>query len=181
MKPTDDIANLAQRVQKGDLLAAELLYERYASAMYLVSHRITNHKVSTEDILQEAFAKSFTKISSLKDKKRYGGWLKKMVVNASIDYVKKNRNWERLDTQYDLAAEVEEEAIPNVSMEQIQKAIAKLPEKCRMVFTLYLLEGYTHEEVGGMLGVATSTSKSQYRYALKLLRRDLEGLMKGVV
>lgn len=175
MKPADEIAKLVHRVQKGDLLAAELLYERYAPGMYLVSYRITNHRTTSEDILQDAFAKSFTKLDTLKDKKRYGGWLKQMVVNGSIDAVRKNRNWESIEDQYHLADESEpKEEIPAVTKDAIYIAIGKLPEKCRTVFTLYLIEGYTHKEVGEMLGLAISTSKSQYQYALKLLRKILK-------
>lgn len=175
MKPTDEITTLVQRVQRGDLLAAELLYERFAAAMFLVSHRITNHRTTSEDILQEAFAKSFTKIETLKDRKRYGGWLKQMVVNGSIDAVRRSRQWESLEGQYHLTDESEAtEEIPAATTEAIHKAISELPEKCRTVFSLYLIEGYTHKEIGEMLSLATSTSKSQYQYALKLLRQKLK-------
>ncbi len=173
MRPATEISELVKRVQKGDMLAAELLYERYAVAMYLVSFRITNNKETSEDILQEVFVKSFTCLNNLKDKNRYGGWLKRMIVNASIDAVKAKRNWENIDDHYELTEE-EEEAIPGISPEVINRAITALPEKCRTVFSLYLIEGYSHAEVADLLDIALSTSKSQYQYALKLLRKMLK-------
>jgi len=160
-------------MQAGDQLAAERLYQRFSGAMLLVSTRITQDRMASEDILQEVFLKSFTRIESLQDKSRYGGWLKRMIVNASIDYVKNRKDWKVIDEDYELPDEKNEAEIPGINADQIEAAIGKLPPKCRTVFSLYLIESYSHAEVAELLHISLSTSKSQYQYALKLLRNEL--------
>lgn len=174
MEARTNIADLALRVKKGDMLAAERLYENYAPGMLLISQRITNDRMTSEDILQESFVKSFTKIEKLKEPAKYGGWLKQMVINASITSVKKKKSWIEIDDRIDLEEEVEEEKIPKATTDAIHRAIKELPDRCRTVFSLYLIEGYTHAEVAETLDVSVSTSKSQYRYALKLLRSKIK-------
>lgn len=162
------------RLSSGDDLAAEMLYEQFSNQMYALSYGITQDKMAAEDILQEAFTKSFLGIAGLREASRYGGWLKRMVVNGSIDWLKRRPQWDELDMGQHEMAQSDGEAVPAVSTEEIHRGIASLPAKCRLVFTLYLIEGHTHKVVAEMIGISISTAKSQYAYALKLLRKKIK-------
>lgn len=151
------------------------LYEAYAKEMMATSQRITNHKADSEDILQEAFITSFQRIDQLKEESKYGGWLKQIVVNQSLNFVKKKRKYSSLDTIEEIAETDEDSSIAfeGLDFEKLKVAIQNLPDGSREIFSLYLLEGYKHREIAEKMNIAVSTSKSQYRYAIKLLREKL--------
>ena len=144
--------------------------------MFNVAFRITNNYVEAEDVLQEAFVRAFRKLDSFKGDSTFGAWLKRIVVNTSINQLRKKRaefvglEDERLEMQYE--AEVEREC--QWDMKEIRKAIADLPEGYRVVFSLYCIEGYDHAEIGSILGISEATSKSQYSRAKKKLRETLK-------
>lgn len=151
------------------------LYESFSQEMMATSQRITNSRVDSEDILQEAFMTSFRKIGQLKDELGYGGWLKRIVINSSLRQVKSRRNYTDLQTlELEESAEQEGRWYEGISFDLIRQAIQELPDGCREIFSLYLLEGYKHREIAEALEVAVSTSKSQYSYALKLIRTKLK-------
>ncbi len=178
MNKTEIIEGLVKRVVAGDMLAAEQLYERFFGAMFHISFQMTQDKMLSEDILQDCFTKSFIKINQLKIDSQYGGWLKRMVINASIDAVKKRKNW--VDFDQEILNEVSIgyqntnwSKIEGLDIDSVNQAIAELPERSRLVCCLFLIEGNTHKEISEILEISISTSKSQYQYALKLLRRKL--------
>ena len=150
------------------------LYEAFSKQMMATSLRITNSKPDSEDILQESFLHSFQKIEQLKVDEHYGAWLNQIVVNASLKHVKNRIDYTTL-FEIGHVADVQEEArwYEGISFQSIKKEIQNLPDGCREIFSLYLMEGYKHTEVAKLLGVSVSTSKSQYRYALKLLKEKL--------
>lgn len=153
----------------------KVLYQLFAKSMLTLSFRITQNMEDSEDILQESFLTSFQQIHTLKIAKTYPAWLKRIVVNNSISATRKQRRFEELTVTAE-SIEIDEEDdswYKNVPFEQIKKAINQLPNGCREVFTLYLMEGYKHKEVAEILQISVSTSKSQYRYSLKLLKEVL--------
>jgi RNA polymerase sigma-70 factor (ECF subfamily) len=141
--------------------------------MLTVSYRITNDLQESEDILQESFLQSFSRIGQLKAPKRYGHWLSRIVVNNSLKSRRKKLRFEVLDDLPDSATEMGNGWYRQLPPAVVGQAIQELPEGARTVFTLYLMEGYKHQEVAETLGINLSTSKSQYRYALKLLKKNL--------
>ena len=169
-----DLAELVERVKKRDMLAMKILYKNSSNAMMTLSRRITQNQAESEDILQEAYMKSFERISSLADPKTYYAWLKRIVINDSLTAVKKKRHFKEIDFVEIEIEPVEESWFQKVPMKEIKKAIMSLPHGSREVFTLYLMEGYKHREIAEMLNISLSNSKSQYQYALKLLRKKLE-------
>jgi len=173
MKDTTYIASLVQQLRQKEVLALQGLYKIYAKEMMSSSLRITNSIKDSEDILQDSFVDSFNKIKQLKENKSYGAWLKRIVINASLKWVKQKRSFENLNTMEIVESSEDDCSYQDVPFETIQKAIQNLPDGCREIFTLYLLEGYKHKEIADELGISTSTSKSQYRYALKLLKEKL--------
>ena len=161
------------QVKKNDVVAMRTLYEKYSKEMLATSFRITNNLQDSEDILQDSFLASFQKINQLKEGGKYVGWLKQIVVNNSLAHIKKKVNFKNLTTVEDRAEEEEENWFEGISFEKIREAIQELPEGSRQVFSLYLLENHKHREIAEMLGISISTSKSQYRYALKILKDKL--------
>jgi RNA polymerase sigma-70 factor (ECF subfamily) len=160
---------------EGDRSAQYAFYKKYSKAMYNISYRITNDPDDAADVLQEAFLSAYKYMHSFKGESSLGAWLKRIVVNASINHIKKQRiiyePIENLDAG-------EEETIRDedivLELERVRSAIQQLPDGFRMVFSLYLLEGYDHREIAGILGISESTSKSQYNRAKKKLKEILK-------
>lgn len=138
--------------------------------MYNVSLRIVNDETEAEDVMQEAFLKALQKINTYRGEVSFGAWLKKIVVNRSLDVLKKRKvifeeiNERKHDSE-DYKMDVKE-----VNPEIIKKAINELPDGYRVVLSLYLIEGYDHEEISGILGISNSASRTQYMRAKNKLR-----------
>ncbi len=156
------------------MVAMRSLYETFSKEMMATSLRITNQLADSEDVLQEAFITSFQRINQLKEEGKYGGWLKQIVINQSLNFVKKKRNYASLEVMPECSEAQEDSFDARVFVfDKIKEAIHKLPNGSREIFSLYLLEGYKHKEIAEKMNISVSTSKSQYRYALKLLREKL--------
>lgn len=170
--------SLVERCKAGESKAQFELYKQYAKAMYSICLRISNHETEAEDILQEAFVAAFRKINEFRNDSTFGAWLKRIVVNTAINYVRKRRmelvpmeNARGLEDESDKDKhKIEEETY---QIEQVKAAIRKLPDGFRVVLSLYLLEGYDHAEIAEVLGISESTSKSQYNRAKTKLREFL--------
>lgn len=173
MKDPTYIAELVQRVQNKDLLAMKVLYNDFAREMLTISYRITQNKIESEDIIQESFMTSFDKINKLNEPKNYRAWLKRIVINNSLNAVKKKVHFEEVETISDYVETEDSNWYEGISFDKIKAAIDDLPDRCRAVFSLYLLENYKHREIAELLNISVSTSKSQYQYALKLMKAEL--------
>ena len=130
-----------------------------------------NNRTDAEDILQEAFADCFTNIASFRYESTFGAWLKKIVVNKCINHLKKRKADLVFDEQIPNIEDDSDENESDYDHRQIFNAIEKLPDGYRVVLSLYLLEGYDHEEIASILGITESTSKSQYMRAKEKLRK----------
>jgi len=165
---------------QGSRAAQFELYKLYAKAMYNVAQRILNYEEEAEDVLQEAFLDAFTRIVDFRQETTFGLWLKQIVINKSINYLRK-RKVEFVST--DEISEIPDELSADeyeveLQADEIRKAIAKLPDGYRVVLSLYLLEGYDHEEIGHILKISENTSRTQYMRAKKKLKSILE--LKGM-
>ena len=170
--------DIIDRCKIGDKQAQQQLYQLYARPMFTVSVRILQNRQEAEDILQEAFVDMFTKLHTFRAESSFGAWFKRIVVNKSINAVKKKKiltsdidemNVEDADNTHE-----EDDAAFPYSVQQVQKAIALLPEGYRLVFTLYMLEGCSHQEIADELGITASTSKSQFNRSKKKIRELLK-------
>jgi len=168
-----DITELIDRVKRKDMLAMKILYNQHAKPMLSASFRITQNKQDSEDILQESFLKSFQQIHQLKSPRQYPAWLKRIVINNSLNVSKKQQYFESIEKATDQYNEEDEHWYKGIPFDKIKEAIDQLPSGSRSIFTLYLIEGYKHKEVAEMLQISVSTSKSQYRYSLKLMKEML--------
>lgn len=168
-------ADLIERCKLGDREAHYKLYRLYSKAMYNVAYRIIGREEDAEDALQEAFISGFRNLDSYRGDAAFGAWIKRIVVNKAINIVKKRR-FESIpdDDRWDVAedtgnAEYKEE----LTVERVKHAIAQLPDGYRSVLTLYLLEGYDHQEIAEIMEISESTSKSQLNRAKGKLRELL--------
>jgi RNA polymerase sigma factor (sigma-70 family) len=164
-------AQVVQRCREGDNRAQYELYKLYSKAMFNVSMRITNDYAESEDVLQEAFMSAFKNLNSYKSEASFGSWLKRIVINASVNAIRKRRS-ELVPLEDRLAGDIPDEAFEDDTewkVEKVRRAIQCLPDGYRVVLSLYLLEGYDHAEIGEILGISESTSKSQYSRARKKL------------
>lgn len=157
---------LIERCKSGDTLSYKELYQRYAKAMFNTCLRILNNVTEAEDVLQESFIEAFKNLGSFEYRSSFGGWLKQICINRSINELKKRRvDWVEIEKtgvyEHTEEAVVEEEDI-HLKVDSVKKAIMELPDGYRTVLNLYLLEGYDHEEIAGILNVAESTARTQY-------------------
>jgi len=169
---------------RGDVRAQYQLYALYSKAMYNICYRMTNQKEEAEDMLQESFSYAFSKLGSFRFESSFGAWLKRIVVNTCINHLKKKRvDLVYTEHQNDSPAaggSYSSDDPPQAEygeirfqVKRVMKALEKLPEGYRIVFSLYLLEGYDHKEIAEILGVTESTSKSQFLRAKQKIKEML--------
>ena len=148
----------------------------YSDAMYSICRKFINNAADAEEILQDSFVKAFINLKKLKDNEKFGGWLKRITINECINFLNKKKIiFEEYDTIKDNENSWKESTITDseVNPEIIKKAAEQLPDGCRIILNLYLLEGLKHKEIAKMLKISESTSKSQYQRAKQLLKMSL--------
>lgn len=172
--------DLLNACRKGDSKAQMKIYGLYYKPMYHVSLRILGDSMEAEDVMQEAFLVAFKNIGSIDLNVSFGGWLKRIVVNRSLDTLRKRKNTVELmaDIPEDISTEVSDQAEEGTTEEKIEKirrALEKLPEKYRIILSLSLFEGYDHDEIGQILGVTPSTSRAQLSRGKQKLLQVMAG------
>jgi RNA polymerase sigma-70 factor, ECF subfamily len=171
--------HLIEKCRNRDPKAQFEIYKLYYKAMYNTCYRIVNNPDDAEDIMQEAFLAAFEKIDTYNGEVSFGAWLKRIVINRSLDELKKKRAelvpLDPTTTRDDFIEEINfsEDNIEH-EIERIKEAIKELAEGYKIVLTLYLLEGYDHDEISEILNISSSNSRSQYSRAKKRLKEILE-------
>lgn len=167
--------DIIEQCRKGDEKAQFQLYKLYYKSMYSVSLRIVNDTMEAEDVMQEAFLSAFKKIKSYKGEVSFGAWLKRIVINRSLDYLKKRKV--QFEEMNENIAHMEEEPKPTgeIDVNTLKWAIRRLSDGYRVVLNLYLLEGYDHNEISQILGISNSASRTQLLRAKNKLREILKG------
>lgn len=161
---------LAIRAGKGDNGAQFELYELYHQAMYSTAVRIVKDGMLAEELMQDGFMAAFTKMDKWHQKSSFGAWLKRIVINECLDYLAKKK----LDTvsmENLQIADVpdEEDTSQDYNVDEIKRVMSELPVGYRTILSLYLFEGYDHEEISEIMKISSSTSRSQYLRAKKKL------------
>ncbi len=158
----------------GDQPSQAWLYRQYSKAMFNICTRMTGNLSDAEDLLQESFMIAFRNLKQLKEPAQFGGWLKRIVVNECIRFCKKNTYQTAWDDHWDETLSNEEpEWWQTVDIKMVHQEIKNLPDGCRQVFNLYVLEDYSHKDIASHLGISESTSKSQYHRARQLLKERI--------
>lgn len=175
---------LVEDCKAGNRKAYNELYNSYAKAMYNICYRMMNDAEEARDMLQEGFIDAFRKLESFRFESTFGAWLKKIVINKCINTLEKRRiNWvdEHIPDTYPethLSESTDEEEL-QLSVERVKYAMNLLPEGARVIFSLYLLEGYDHTEISEILHISESTSKTQFMRARQMVKEMLLAMPKA--
>lgn len=161
---------LVEKCKTGHHSSQYELYGLYVDAMYNIGMRMLGNKEDAEDIVQESFVAAFKNLGGFNYESTFGAWLKRIVINKSINYLKAKRIpvVPMEDHEFHLTEEPPFE-VQAVDLKKVKRGIEKLPAGYKQIINLYLIEGYDHNEIGEVLGITTSTSKSQYHRAKKKL------------
>ncbi len=144
-----------------------------------VCRRYACDQAEAEDMLQESFIKVFTNIGQFRFQGSLEGWIRRIVVHTALRTLQKKKiRFTEIDEDLDLAQSVNTDGLDGLSVEELLKLIGNLPDGYRLVFNLYVLEGYDHNEIAGMLEISPTTSRSQLSKARKLLQTQVENLTK---
>jgi RNA polymerase sigma factor (sigma-70 family) len=166
--------------RKRDRHAQRFLFEHYSGRMLALCFRYVKDKMDAEDVMVVAFTKVFDRINQYKGEGSFEGWIRRVMVNESLTFLRKNKNM-YLETDIE-AAEKEpdyEKLDSELEAEDLRKLIADLPTGYRIVFNLYAIDGFSHQEIANQLGVSENTSKSQLSRARALLQRRLSEIENG--
>ncbi|MDT0621459.1 RNA polymerase sigma factor [Croceitalea vernalis] len=162
--------SLVESCKKGHSGSQYELFELYVDAMYNVSMRFLGTKEDAEDVVQDSFVDAFKNLKKFKYESSFGAWLKRIVINKSINYLRAKRiAVVPMDAHEFHLTDEEPVEVDTVDIKRVQLGIAQLPAGYKQIINLYLIEGYDHVEIGEILGIATATSKSQYHRAKKKL------------
>ncbi len=167
---------LVENCKRGKRDAQFQLYNLYAKAMFNVCLRMLNSREDAEDMLQNVFSEVFVNLNRFRYESSIGAWIKRITVNRCINFLKKKKiQWVTMEEQQ---IPVQETTVrfetQDLSVEKIKRAIPLLPDGYRLVFTLYLLEGYDHREISEILSISEATSKSQLNRAKKRLKKLIQ-------
>jgi RNA polymerase sigma-70 factor (ECF subfamily) len=153
------------------------LYKLYSKAMFNICVRMLNNKEEAEDLLQESFTDAFMKLNSFRYESSFGAWLKRIVINKCINAINKKK----VDLVFpenpvepnNIEEEIDYSGL-EMDVQHIHRAVEKLPDGYRVIFSLYALEGYDHGEISQIMNIAESTSKSQYLRAKQKIKEILK-------
>jgi RNA polymerase sigma-70 factor (ECF subfamily) len=160
---------------RNNAAAQEAFYDRFSPRMLGVCYRFAKSREDAEDMLQEGFIKIFTQLSQYRNEGSLEGWIRRVIVHTCINILKKNKKFaDTVDITYALGFHTNEDLVPSLlQAKQIVECIRSLPLGYRTVLNLYAIEGYAHKEIGEMLEIGESTSRSQYTRAKAMLEEIL--------
>ena len=156
--------------------AQKELYDLFAPAMFKVCLRYALDEAAAQDIFQDAFVKIFQNLNRIDSSAHLPGWIKKIVVYTAIDFLRSSAKYaqhQNIDQAYQLAS-TDQTVFQHLGAEEIMSLVQKLPPRARMVFNLYVMEGYSHKEIGALLHINEGTSKSQLFEAKRALQKAIE-------
>jgi len=162
-----------ERAQQADTSAFEKLYRLHVDKVYGLCLRMTGNAAEAEDCTQEAFIQAWNKLSKFRGDSAFSTWIHRIAVNSVLGRMRKSRReQDRVLAVTDISP-VPETVGDNGNFEDLQQAVDDLPAGARHVFVLHAVYGYSHDETGEMLGIATGTSKAQLHRAKRLLAQQL--------
>lgn len=160
--------------KKQDAKAQGELYSQYNRILFAICLRYSTNYADAEDNLQDAFLTIFKKIEQYNGKGSFEGWMKRVTVNTVLQKYRKHRSFEIVDEgqiEDEEEVEIESEEIP---LEFLLKIVQELPDRYRLVFSMYVMDGYQHKEIAEMLGISDGTSKSNLARARMILKNKIE-------
>lgn len=170
---------LIKKCIRKDANSQRMLFEQYAGSMMTICRRYSCDQQEAEDMLQDSFIRVFSYIDQYEFKGSFEGWIKRIVVNASLKVLQKKKIHflEINDDQYKEQS-IDSYALSDLNEEELLKLISNLPEGYRVVFNLFVIEGYSHEEIAELLHIKAGTSRSQLSKARDMLKEQIRTLQK---
>lgn len=171
-----DELQLIEGCRKGDRLAQKELYEKYSRRMMGVCLRYVGDREMARDLLQDGFVKVFLSIDSYSGLGSFEGWMRKIFVNCALEHLRKAdvlRDASDLDYSSE-QIQSDDSILSDISAGELLEMVQKLPEGFRFVFNMFVIEGYSHKEIGEMLHITESSSRSQLTRARQMLRKMIE-------
>lgn len=170
-----NLEQLIKACKKQNIKAQSQLYQMYKDDLYILCLKYCRNKEEAQDNLQDAFLEIFSSIKTYKGNGSFEGWLKRITINKAIDSFKKNKhinieinNDILMDTNFD------SEALDTIPLNQILKLVQALPTQYRLVFNLFELDGYTHNNISELLNISINTSKSNLHRARRILQTKIQ-------
>ncbi len=173
------LEELIKRCKKQDIKAQEALYNKYARVLFAICLKYSPNYEEAQDNLQDSFLTIFKKIEQFKGKGSFEGWIKRVTVNTVLQKYRKQRVF-KLTNESDIPDEVEEVTIATetIPLDYLLKIVQELPDRYRLVFTMYVLDGYSHQEIANLMGITTGTSKSNLARGRAILKKKIEAFKK---
>jgi len=161
---------------KNTMESNTLIYKDFSPKMYGICLRFAGNQMDADDILQEGFIKVFKNLKHFKNNGSFEGWIRKIIVNTAINYYKRKKRIAKIEESdyLEVSQSIDSDALNVLSEAELLKLIQELPNGYRTVFNLNVLEGYTHKEIGDMMGITDNTSKSQLARARRILQKKIE-------
>ena len=167
---------LIENCIKGDRKSQKALYDQFSGKMFAICLRYSKNQMDAEDILQDGFVKLFNNLNRFRGEGSFEGWVRRIFVNTAIEHIrKKNINTTVGEGLENSVADTHKTALDNLYEKDVIKTTRTLSDGYKTVFNLYAVEGYSHKEIAGKLGITESTSKSQFSRAKALLRNMIAG------
>lgn len=160
----------------GNPIAQRKLFEKFAPKMMTVCLRYMKGRQEAEDVLQDGFVKVFQKVHLYENSGSLEGWIRRIIVNTALDQLRKNSKFGYMDDVDEVGYKIENNSytFENLVAQDLMKMIDQMPNGYKVVFNMFAIEGYSHKEIGEMLGISENTSKSQYLRARDYLKKQLE-------
>ena len=164
---------LIKKCKKQDVKAQEQLYRLFGSKLFSICLKYSDNYANAEDTLQDAFITIFNKIGQYKGQGSFEGWMKRITINTALQKYRKQKVFEIINEEQIEETEVEIDE-DEISLDYLLQIIQQLPDRYRLVFNLYVLDGYSHKEIAEMLDISAGTSKSNLARARYILKEKIE-------
>lgn len=169
-----DESELIRNASRHNRRAQEALYQKYAPKMLSVCRYYIRDMQHAEDVLMEGFLKAFTRLHQLTDLNKFPGWLRKIMVNESLHFLRSKNQLIFLEEEKTSKTQEIQAPQMDFSAEEVQQWIDQLPEAQKVIFILYAIEGYSHKEIGAQLNIPLGTSKGYLSRARRTLQEKLK-------
>ncbi len=175
------VERLIRRIKDHDRQAMAELYQQFVGLLSSVCYRYVPSDDDAKDVLQNSFIKIFSAISTFKyqNEKAFLSWMKRVVTNEALDFLKNRKRITFFEINDNILEVVDDEqSVERLSADELHQLISELPDGYRTVLNLFVFEGFSHREIGKLLGIGESSSASQYFHAKRMLAKKINDLME---
>ncbi len=173
----DNLQKIIDECIAGKRHAQETMYKMFSSKMYAVCLRYAKNEAEAQDILQDGFIKVFKNINKFKNKGSFEGWMRRMMINISLERIRRERRMHVVDNLNSYTTQTESNsAIEELSAQELIQIIQSLPSQYKAVFNMYVIDNMNHKEIGKALNISENTSKSNLHRARNILKEKIEQL-----